>query len=154
MANPFPFVAGSVLTAAQLNGIGEAATAYTPTTTNFTLGNGTATYAYTRVNKLVFVKGTITFGSTSAFTGTPTFTFPVTATAQYANQNSLGDVFILDSGTAGYRGLCTSESTTVFSLAVGNLFGGWTTTTGLSATVPMTWTTNDSVRFTLIYEAA
>ena len=54
MANPFPFTAGQVLTAAQMNGIGEATIAYTPTISNGTLGNGTMSAYYSRVNKLVF----------------------------------------------------------------------------------------------------
>ena len=58
MATPFPFTAGQVLTAAELNGIGETWTSYTPTVTS---SGGTITTvgavsaAYTQVNKIVFV---------------------------------------------------------------------------------------------------
>jgi hypothetical protein len=45
MASPFPFTSGQVLTAAQLNGIGET-TSYTPTV-SFTGGSG---YTYTLNN--------------------------------------------------------------------------------------------------------
>lgn len=62
MASPFPFTSGQVLTAAQMNSIGEAGIAYTPTVT---AGSGTfttvsATGSYVRVNKLVFVKFIVT----------------------------------------------------------------------------------------------
>jgi hypothetical protein len=154
MANPFPFVAGSVLTAAQLNSIGESAIAYTPTITSFTLGNGTSSWAYTRVNKLVFVKGTITFGSTTSFTGFPIVTYPVTAASTYSTQQYLGNVFVLDSGTAAYGGFITNESTTTFSIGIGNASATYLSVNSISATVPMTWTTNDSLRVSFVYEAA
>jgi len=62
MANPFPFSVGAVLTAAQMNSIGEAGIAYTPTVT---AGSGSfttvsATGSYLRVNKLVLVKFVVT----------------------------------------------------------------------------------------------
>ena len=45
MANPFDFSAGAVLTAAQLNQIGDYES-WTPTLTNITLGNGTVNAHY------------------------------------------------------------------------------------------------------------
>jgi hypothetical protein len=57
MANPFPFVAGSVLTAAELNGIGEV---------------------------YVYVKETL--GSTSSVTGVITMTLPIAAVRAQAAQ--------------------------------------------------------------------
>jgi len=57
MANPFPFVAGDVLTAAELNGIGEAWTSYTPTVTQGVAVTNTPVYAkYAQVNKIVLVQ--------------------------------------------------------------------------------------------------
>lgn len=73
MANPFPFVAGSVLTAAELNGIGEAAVSFTPTFSSYTRGNGTSVAYYMRVNKLVYVYCEETLGSTSSMGTQPTF---------------------------------------------------------------------------------
>jgi hypothetical protein len=46
-------------------------TAYTPTLTNVTIGNGTFSTAYCRVNNFVHYYGIFTLGSTSAVTGTP-----------------------------------------------------------------------------------
>ena len=53
MANPFRFDSGDVLTAANLNAIGDW-TAWTPTWTNLTIGNGTVTAVYAEVNEIVF----------------------------------------------------------------------------------------------------
>ena len=66
MANPFPFSVGAVLTAAQMNSIGEAGIAYTPTWTGTggtpTLGNGTLSGVYQQVNKLVFFSFSFSVG--------------------------------------------------------------------------------------------
>ena len=152
MANPFPFVAGAVLTAAQLNGIGETATAYTPTLTNLTLGNGTMNAKYVRVNKLILGQISIVFGSTTVMGTAPTLSLPVTGA------NSLGgiqaQVYILDSGAAFFVGAGTVGTTTVnpFVLGVGGTYA--TNGSGLTATIPMTWTTNDTLYVTFQYEAA
>jgi hypothetical protein len=152
MANPFPFVAGDVLTAAELNGIGEMLS-YTPTTTNVTLGNGSFGANYVRVQKLVYVQIGISFGSTTAFTGAPTFTLPVTAAA--TNQALPGIASMLDSGVTFYLGGVTLTTTTVspyVSLANGTYLN--TPTGNVSATVPMTWATNDIMLLRFVYEAA
>jgi hypothetical protein len=154
MANPFPFTAGQILTAAQINSIGETSTAYTPTITNFTLGNGTLSFAFTQVNKLVFVRGTITFGSTTAFTGTPSFTFPRTAASFYGSQSYFGNVYILDSGTAAFSGMCVALSATAFEMSATLVNGTYASQNAFNATTPMTWTTNDTIRVSFVYEAA
>jgi hypothetical protein len=62
MANPFPFTSGQILTAEQMNSIGEAGTVYTPTVS--ALGGVatslSATAKYVRINKLLFISFTIT----------------------------------------------------------------------------------------------
>jgi hypothetical protein len=62
MATPFPFTSGQVLTAAQMNSIGEAGITYTPTISALggTVTTASATAKYVRVNKLLFVSFTIT----------------------------------------------------------------------------------------------
>jgi hypothetical protein len=69
MASPFPFSVGAVLTAAQMNSIGESLT-YTPTAVNWTIGNATVTGRFVRVNKFVYVRVDIVWGTTSTVTGT------------------------------------------------------------------------------------
>jgi hypothetical protein len=93
MANPFPFVAGSVLEAAQLNGIGEAWTSYTPTVTS---SGGTITTVgavsayYTQVNKIVFVYFSIEITTVGTATGQLRFTLPVNSNANVQNDTVLG----------------------------------------------------------------
>ena len=152
MANPFPFVANTVLTAAQLNGIGEVLT-FTPTTTNLTLGNGTLNANYVRVQKLVYVQINLVFGSTTAFTGAPSFTLPVTAAASRQALNSMCSM--LDSGVTVYLGgvqITTTLAYPFVSVASGTYLN--TPTQNVSATVPMTWTTSDDFRMLFVYEAA
>ena len=85
MANPFDFTAGAVLTAAQLNSIGDT-TSYTPTSSNgITTGNGTFAGTYQQVNNIVIAQASFTLGSTSAIGPFIRFSAPVTA----ANANEL-----------------------------------------------------------------
>jgi hypothetical protein len=82
MANPFPFVASTVLTAAQLNGIGEAWTSYTPTVTQGVGVTSTVSYAkYSRVNKIVTLSVAVTCTSAGTAGSTINVTLPVAPTA-------------------------------------------------------------------------
>jgi hypothetical protein len=152
MATPFPFTAGQVLTAAELNAIGEWID-YTPTWTNLTVGNGTQNFRYLQVNKCIFIMGTLTFGSTTSITGNnPTFTLPVTADT--AAPAFFGSFTAADIGTENYHGLCLVASSTT---AAGRVFGVTGTrikSDAVTSTVPMTWTTNDRYDVQFFYEAA
>jgi uncharacterized protein (DUF697 family) len=92
MATPFPFVAGAVLTAAQLNSIGEAYTAYTPTitATTGTFTTVSATGYYTRVNKIVIGYARITISNNGTAAGAIIATLPVTSKTNYQAGQSLG----------------------------------------------------------------
>ena len=159
MANPFPFVAGAVLEAAQLNGIGEAFTSFTPawtaTTTNPVIGNGTLTGAYTRVNKLVFAQYTLIPGSTTTFgTGDYRFSFPVTAKNLTNFSAIFSTCFMFDSNVAQMYSATASmvNSVTVFRL---NAFPNSTqTVTPFGPTAPFTLAVNDEIYFSIVYEAA
>ena len=52
-------------------------TSYTPTYNNFTLGNGSQTFGYLQIDKIVFVRGKLTLGSTSSVTGQIEISVPV-----------------------------------------------------------------------------
>lgn len=52
-----------------LKAVSEAWTDYTPTATNWTIGNGTLRFKYLRVNKLALVRIFFAAGSTTAYTG-------------------------------------------------------------------------------------
>ena len=87
MANPFLFVAGTVLTAAKLNGIGER-TSFTPTITSG-LGSittvGALACTYMRVQNIIVVEFDITITTIGTAGGGILFTLPVTA-----NSNLMG----------------------------------------------------------------
>ena len=156
MANPFPFVAGSVLTAAQLNGIGESGITFTPTITNGVIGNGVMSATYQRVNKIVIATYTYTLGSTSTITGGLQFSLPFTATSAanmptqilgtglYSDASAGVDFVIMPyHATTANVGFLTSIASTAF------------TTVGLvNATAPVAFGTNDIIRARFIYEAA
>lgn len=154
MANPFPFTAGQVLTAAQLNGIGEATTTYTPTFASVTLGNGTITGYYTRVNKLVYGSVKLALGSTTAITGTVTFTLPVTAATNSASlfigtgyfyDNSTGETYVGDSYRTNTTTVTPFSTYAAFNYAVRGL---------INATIPVAYGAGDEIVYTFFYEAA
>jgi hypothetical protein len=152
MANPFPFVAGAVLEASQLNGIGEAWTSYTPTVTAGVTVTNTIQYAkYARVNKLIFVS--VALACTSAGSaGSPIYiSLPVTAATgggSFGNPIGAGG-FYDTSTTVQYNGTVTQTSTTLMAMFAngtgGSLFGQFPSITVASG---------DLVFFNAIYQAA
>jgi hypothetical protein len=152
MANPFPFTAGQVLTAAQMNGIGEAGTTFTPSWSGYTRGNGTSIAYYVRVNKLVYVYVKETLGSTSSVTGAIVLTLPITAVRTQAIQ--MARARIDDTGANVFWGTTHGSSTTETILFADLASGTYTAFAGITATVPMTWANTDSFEFGFVYEAA
>lgn len=154
MANPFPFVAGSILTAAQLNGIGEAAVSFTPTyqVGGYTRGNGTTVAYYMRVNKLVYVYVEETLGNTSSMVGAPIMNLPIAATRTQAISPSRNRID--DAGAQVYWGTTVPGSSTSVIVYVDNSAGTYITFGGITATVPMVWTTGDKFALAFVYEAA
>jgi hypothetical protein len=159
MANPFPFSVGAVLTADQLNGIGEAYTSFTPawtaTTTNPVIGNGALTGAFTRVNKLVFARYTLVTGSTTTFgSGDYRFSFPVTANNLGNFSAIFSSCFMYDSNVGQMYSATASmvNSGTVFRL---NTFPNSTqNVTVFGPTTPFTLAANDEIYISIVYEAA
>jgi hypothetical protein len=154
MANPFPFVASTVLEAAQLNGIGEAAISFTPTyqVGGYSRGNGTTVAYYMRVNKLVYVYVEETLGTTSAMAGAPIMTLPVAATR--AQAIAMGRSRIDDTGANVFWGTTTPGSSTQVILYADLASGTYTAFAGITATVPMVWAATDKFTLSFVYEAA
>lgn len=129
-------------------------TTYTPTWTSTgsapTLGNATIRGRYRRSvdMDLVIVEFAFIFGSTSAAgTGAWRFSLPVTASAAALDYGA-GTGYILDSGTEEMPAASRVLTTTT----VGVYSEGGSGAVG--AGVPITWATNDQVRFTVMYEPA
>ena len=127
-------------------------TTWTPTYADMTVGNGTLTARYAQMGKVVFFDFKIIFGSTTSITGsTPTFTLP---------KASVSPVFffdgnILDSNVGNYNasGQIVGGTSIVY-LKVSNVAGTYPVPAAISATVPMTWTTNDEFQLHGSYEVA
>lgn len=136
------FVAGQILTAAELNAI-STWTTFTPSWTNLTVGNGTNTGRYSTVNKIMYVQTAFTMGSTSAMGTDPTLTLPASATMDTTAQAAFGVCTIEDTGTATFVGICFRPSTTGVRVYVNNVSATYQTLTSITSTVPMTWTNTD-----------
>lgn len=140
-----------------LTALETAWTTYAPTWTNLTIGNGTVTALYRRIGKLVIVRVSIVFGSTTSVSGSVRFTLPVTraAYAGTAGLTPIGLARMLDASVPVAReGMITSETTTTGTVIVYDASGTYLTGAALSSTVPFTWTTGDEINCSLQYEAA
>jgi hypothetical protein len=127
-------------------------TAYTPTTTGITLGNGTLTAKFSTLGKRVegFVR--IALGSTSVITGGFSFTLPSTvATGCMPLMSALFE----DTGAAAYGAIpyfdAAQAKAFVFAL---NTVGTYALGTTTSATIPFTWTNGDFINLSFSYQAA
>ena len=147
------FVAGDVLTAAEVNTYlqqRDAWTSFTPTLTNVTEGNGTKTAYYNRIGRIIHWHVIFTLGSTSAITGSPNVALPVTA-ARTLQRPTDGMLFV-----GGFLHACMAymSSTSVVTLLALDTSTTYGRHTSISATVPGTWTTSDYFACGGTYEAA
>jgi hypothetical protein len=133
-------------------------TAYTPTMTNVTIGNGTFSTAYCRVNNFVHYYGIFTLGSTSAVTGTPLPSLPINSSTDFANNASMpyGTIMFNDvSTTQVFNGVLVSNVTATFAASrIANTASTYSVVTGLSSTIPFTWATGDKIMWNIYYRAA
>jgi len=149
MANPFPFVAGSVLTAAELNGIGEAWTSYTPTVTQGVAITKTITYAkYARVNKTVIVSVSLALTSAGTASSILTVSLPLTS-LNTSSFTTVGQAFFYDASAATPYPLVSAAASTSVAF--------WSTTAGgnfFGAIPAVTVANGDFIGFTVAYEVA
>ena len=132
--------------------LGGTYSTYTPTFTNFTLGNGTINSArYAQVGKTVFCNVSVTLGSTSSVTSTIIISLPVTS----VNTTSLYwfPASISRSGTY-HLGLVYAQTASTMSLHVQNTASTYSTRNATSSTVPFTWASGDSFAFVMTYQVA
>lgn len=123
-------------------------TSFTPSWTNLTVGNATQTFAYSQMNKTMFIRGKIVFGSTTTMGTYPDFLIPNSGSAV---NKSLGLALYLDSGTDNYTGLCRADGTKVYLQS--NYTGGtWGTMGAVTATAPFTWATNDTIWLSVVIQ--
>jgi hypothetical protein len=145
----------AVLTAAELNTAGGAWTTYTPTYTNFTLGNGTVNWAkYEQVGRTVTVKFKVTLGSTSVMGSAPTISLPATAVD---TSGAVGTGLCFDASAGNiWPTTAVMISTSTVGTYVGLASGTFLAYSVVSNTQPfgVAWTTSDYWLMQFTYEAA
>jgi hypothetical protein len=128
---------------------------YTPTLTNITVGNGTFTSAkYAQIGKTIHLQVIFTFGSTSAVTGNPVVSLPVTAKSDFTGQQANVGSCSLNAGGVFNVGNVQLLTTTTCRMYATNAAGTYLALANLSSTVPGTWTTGNYFGFSFTYEAA
>ena len=156
MANPFPFTAGQVLTAAQMNGIGEGGSIFTPTITSGVLGNGTLNCTFQRINKVIIATYNLTFGSTTTITGALQFSYPVTPTSASNMPIQTFGMGLYSDASAGvdYQIAGYQVNTSLVGLFALNSSATYASPALVNATVPVAFAVNDRITLRIIYEAA
>ena len=134
-------------------------TAYTPTFSGLTVGNGTLAARFCRVNNYVHDIGYFTFGSTSSIGAGGVFkTLPVNAGGMFAAINggvSIGGNFFDASANTYYPGFSLSLTSATNSIIRCWLASGtYVQQANLEPSVPFTWTTGDRIIWNTMYEAA
>ncbi len=157
MANPFPFASGDVLTAADLNSIGEYST-YTPTFTasgtNPNVGStGRVSGIFCQINDAVFASIFIVFSGSgvSAGSGEYRIGLPVAADLVGDGKNQIGLTWAYDS-SGGYAVSGLAQANNANYCIAYNSYG--VAIGPIGASVPFAWSTNDQLRININYKAA
>jgi hypothetical protein len=132
-------------------------TTTTPTFNNLTLGDGTVTGAYCRVNDFVHFYGRLTFGSTTAITGSLTLNLPINVNStQTLLGQPLGQVTTLDFSVGSYFDgeVMSSGSATNVLLRVIVTNATYGTNQAITSTAPFTWAVSDRLHWEMFYRAA
>ena len=155
MANPFPFVSGAVLTAAELNSLGEAWTSYTPTIKGgATTVTATIQFAkYIQINKLWIVQVAATVTSAGAANGAVTISLPSTPVTLSVYQPR-GVFLIDDAGVGLYEGTAVITNSYGSHTAVAGIGTGPTGDVMGIAAPTFTLANNDRVGMFVVYEVA
>jgi hypothetical protein len=126
-------------------------TAWTPSFSNFTLGNGTVEARYLQVGKMVHAFAKVTLGSTSSFTGSGLqITLPVNAAYQPFYPIATANLY--DNGTAVLAAQTYLNDASNLRIQVIRTDGTYAGFADINSTVPFTWTTNDLFVINAIYE--
>jgi hypothetical protein len=136
---------------------GSAWTAYSPTLSGITLGNGTLTAYYKKIGSTVHVRCDLILGSTTSFSGTTIIGLPtpVRTAAGYGQGSPIGAAFMYDSSAGSAS---RSIGTAVYDPTSGGAFfiadaGVATGNRTVLNSVPWTWASGDQLRFQGTYEA-
>ncbi len=136
-------------------------TAYTPTLTNLTLGNGSIVARYCKIGKKVSVYIMYKGGSTSSMGSVPTFSLPATASSGYAfggdytiSPTNIGTGRITEGGsTQGYVDIRLQSSTSISPVLL-TADATYVRALNISSSVPMSWSSSSSMFMQFTYEEA
>lgn len=147
-------VPNSALSNTGVFGSAWAQQSWTPTLTNFTLGNGTKSGSYVQMGKMVFAEVYVACGSTTAF-GTDMFIeLPMDGASKYSSRSYsvVGKCALHDAGAKIWDGVLylTSDVNSAQVRYLSTSAAPSITT----PTAPFTIANGDTLQFSLIYEAA
>lgn len=139
-------------------GTGWAWQTFSPAFTNITVGNGTVIAKYVQIGKAIFGRVGFVLGSSSSVSGSVSFTLPVAANTDYANNYPIGQLYIEDTGVTGYMGYiqAVGSPAVIASLFAMNASATYVTTSGspVNATTPFTFASGDNFKGEFYYEIA
>jgi hypothetical protein len=132
---------------------------FTPSWTNLTIGNGTQAGYYTQVGKWVEFYISLTFGSTTSISGAVAVAYPVGSAATTFGQLRMpvGMVTLEDNGTNNFVGIVRANAaapTVRMDIMAQGSASTYVDNTGVTSTIPFTWTTNDQMMIHGRYEIA
>lgn len=116
----------------------------------FTNGNGVWSARYTQIGKTVHFNAEFTSGTTSVYGAGLTVSLPVTAVARLGSNV----VSYQRRGATRFPLFALSTDPTFVTLTALNASATYTSTTNISATIPVTWATGDNIAIAGTYEAA
>lgn len=123
---------------------------FVPSYANLTEGSGTNEGAYCIIGKTCFFRTKWVYGAGASVSGLITLSLPVAKSASIDGAAIIGNVGLLDSGTALYHGFINATGQITGQLANAT----YTSNSDTSASVPYTWTTNDAFYVNGFYEIA
>jgi hypothetical protein len=130
---------------------------FTPSVTNFTLGNGLIETRYVILGSLVHYRGALTWGSTTALSATSmNISLPVpNLTGALSGVNTGVAQLVDDSTSQAFSGMARVAAQVLliepfFVSGTGIQNAGYNS----SGTLPFSFTTDDSIRWSVLYEAA
>lgn len=121
---------------------------WSPVWTNLTVGNGTVVAKKSQLGKTTWYSLHLTFGSTTIISGNVTVTTPITTTLFTGKWYGYA-VYRDDSAGVAYSGIARGMTSTTMTL-----FNGAEPQANISATVPFTFTTNDTIYIHGVLEEA
>jgi len=125
--------------------------AWTASSSNPAIGNGTITGRYKQIGKTTFVNVKISMGESTTYgTGNWRISLPVNA---HDTSSAILPTTFLDNETAWYQGLSYTEYDGNTSYVVPVWDKGVTGSAAVSSSVPHTWATTDALAFSGSYES-